>query len=86
MLLGLRGVPKQKGFPDIIEIQKQYNKDESNFRLFIDTNCRRVIVLFITTYGIDYPVTFLTPYFVRTDGGTESIPTSVKYQKLEIYF
>lgn len=68
--------PCRKGIPDLIEIQKKYDKKLVVIGISLDTDTKDDVIPFIKKYGINYPVAFGNMEVVQAYGNIQAIPTS----------
>lgn len=68
--------PCRKGIPDLIEIQKKYDKKVVVIGISLDTETKDDVIPFIKKFGINYPVAFGNMEVVQAYGNIQAIPTS----------
>ena len=68
--------PCRRGIPDLVDIQKKYQKDVLIIGISLDNETKPDVVPFIKQYGIDYPVVYGTMEVVKAYGNIQAIPTS----------
>lgn len=68
--------PCRKGIPDLIDIQKRYDKKLVVIGISLDTETKDDVVPFINKYGINYPVAYGNMEVVQAYGNIQAIPTS----------
>ena len=68
--------PCRRGIPDLVEIQKKYQKDVLIIGISLDNETKPDVVPFIKQYGINYPVVYGTMEVVKAYGNIQAIPTS----------
>jgi thiol-disulfide isomerase/thioredoxin len=68
--------PCRKGIPDLIELQKEYEKDIVVIGISLDAKTKEAVVPFMKKIGINYPVVYGTFEVTQQYGGVEGIPTT----------
>jgi thiol-disulfide isomerase/thioredoxin len=68
--------PCRRGIPDLVEIQKKYQKDVLIIGISLDNETKSDVVPFIKQYGINYPVVYGTMEVIKAYGNIQAIPTS----------
>jgi len=68
--------PCRRGIPDLVEIQKKYQKDVLIIGISLDNETKPDVVPFIKQYGINYPVVYGTMEVIKAYGNIQAIPTS----------
>lgn len=68
--------PCRKGIPDLIEIQKKYDKKVVVIGISLDTETKDDVIPFIKKFGINYPIAFGNMEVVQAYGNIQAIPTS----------
>ena len=68
--------PCRRGIPDLVDIQKKYQKDVLIIGISLDNETKPDVVPFIKQYGINYPVVYGTMEVVKAYGNIQAIPTS----------
>lgn len=68
--------PCRKGIPDLIDIQKRYDKKLVVIGISLDNETKDDVVPFINKYGINYPVAYGNMEVVQAYGNIQAIPTS----------
>jgi len=68
--------PCRKGIPDLIDIQKRYDKNLVIIGISLDTETKDDVVPFINKIGINYPVAYGNMEVVQAYGNIQAIPTS----------
>lgn len=68
--------PCRRGIPDLVEIQKKYQKEVLIIGISLDNETKPDVVPFIKKFGINYPVAYGTTEVVEAFGNIEAIPTS----------
>ncbi len=68
--------PCRKGIPDLIDIQKKYDKKLVVIGISLDTETKDDVVPFINKFGINYPVAYGNMEVVKAYGNIQAIPTS----------
>lgn len=68
--------PCRRGIPDMIDIQKKYQRDVVIIGISLDRETKPDVVPFIKKYEINYPVAYGTTEVVVAFGNIEAIPTS----------
>lgn len=68
--------PCRKGIPDLIDIQKRYDKKLVVIGISLDTETKDDVVPFINKFGINYPVAYGNMEVVKAYGNIQAIPTS----------
>lgn len=68
--------PCKRGIPDLVEIQKRYQKDVIIIGISLDNETKPDVVPFIKQYKINYPVAYGNMEVVAAFGNIEAIPTS----------
>jgi cytochrome c biogenesis protein CcmG/thiol:disulfide interchange protein DsbE len=73
--------PCRKGIPDLIELQKEFEKDIVVIGISLDQDTKSEIVPFMQHFGVNYPVAYGTLEVTQQYGGVEVIPTSFVINK-----
>lgn len=74
--------PCRKGIPDLISIQKEYNKDVVIIGISLDdARTIKEVPGFIKDYGVNYPIVYGDENVVNAYGGIRSIPTAFVIDK-----
>jgi len=68
--------PCRRAIPDLVDIQKTYQKNVVIIGISLDTETKADVVPFIKKLGINYPVAYATMEVYQAYGNIESIPTS----------
>lgn len=73
--------PCRKGIPDLISIQKEFEKDVVVIGISLDTETKNDVVPFIKKYGVNYPVVYGNAEVVQAFGNIQAIPTAFVLNK-----
>jgi thiol-disulfide isomerase/thioredoxin len=73
--------PCRKGIPDLIAIQKEFDKDVVVIGISLDTDTKGEVVPFIQKFGINYTIAYASSDVIEKYGGVEAIPTSFVINK-----
>jgi thiol-disulfide isomerase/thioredoxin len=68
--------PCRRGIPDLVEIQKKYEKELIIIGISLDNETKPEVVPFIKQYKINYPVAYGNMEVVKAYGNIQAIPTS----------
>lgn len=68
--------PCRRSIPDLIDIQKKYEKDVVIIGISLDTETKDEVVPFVKYFGINYPVAYANMEVYQAYGNVETIPTS----------
>src|SRR3989337_1351882 len=68
--------PCRRGIPDLVEIQKKYQKEVLIIGISLDNETKPDVVPFIKQYKINYPVAYGNMEVVTAFGNIQAIPTS----------
>jgi thiol-disulfide isomerase/thioredoxin len=68
--------PCRRGIPDLVDIQKKYEKDLVIIGISLDTETKPDVIPFMKQYKINYPIAYGTMEVVTAYGNIQAIPTS----------
>jgi thiol-disulfide isomerase/thioredoxin len=73
--------PCRKGIPDLIELQREFDKDLVVIGISLDAETKKNVIPFMQKIGINYPVVYGTFEVTKLYGGVGGIPTSFVINK-----
>jgi len=68
--------PCRRGIPDLVEIQKKYQKEVLIIGISLDNETKPDVIPFMKQYRINYPVAYGNMEVVTAFGNIQAIPTS----------
>src|SRR4030066_2527186 len=68
--------PCRRGIPDLVEIQKKYQKEVLIIGISLDNETKPDVVPFMKQYRINYPVAYGNMEVITAFGNIQAIPTS----------